>query len=94
MDSENQDSTKIWSALADPRIYASMKMMTLDMHMHVITIFLSVSPYFSSSVVAMSTSRRTVVCMINNSYHESVLEENDCPFLQDFSVQGRKAIRF
>ena len=68
MDSETQDATKITSALADPRICSFMKMMTLDMHMNAITIFLSVSPSFSSSVVTMSTSRLTGVCMTNNSY--------------------------
>ena len=39
MASESQDATKITSALADPRIYSSMKMMTLNMHMHAIIIF-------------------------------------------------------
>ena len=80
MDSESQDATKITSALADPRIYSSMKKMTLDMHMNAIIIFLSISPAFSSSVVAMSTSRLTGVCMTSNSYQESVHEGYDSPF--------------
>ena len=58
MDFESQDATKITSALADPRIYSSMKMITSDMHVSVRfvkkmhlnpkTIFLCVSPSFSS----------------------------------------------
>ena len=39
MDSESQDATKITSALADARIYSSMKMMTLVMYMIAIIIF-------------------------------------------------------
>ena len=35
MDFESQDATKITSALADPRIYSSMKRIFLDMHMSV-----------------------------------------------------------
>ena len=46
MDSESQDATKITSALADPRIYSSMQMMTRDMHMNAITIFLIISLSF------------------------------------------------
>ena len=84
MDSESLDATRITSAPADSRIYASMKMMTLDMHMHVITIFLSVSPSISCNVVTMSTSRLTGVCMINNSYQESVLKDYDRALLEDF----------
>ena len=91
MDSESQDATKITSALADPRIYSSMKMITLDMHVSAFTIFLSVSPSFSSSVVAMSTSRLPDVCMTNNSYQESDLEDYACPFLEDFHrKEGRQ----
>ena len=88
MDSESQDATIITSAPSDPRIYSSMKMMTLDMHMNAITICLSVSPSFSSSVVTMSTSRLTGVCMTNNSYQESVLKDYDCPFLEDREIDG------
>ena len=63
MDSESEDATQITSALADPRIYSFMKMLTLDMYMFAVTIFLIISPSFSSSVVTMSTSRLTGVCM-------------------------------
>ena len=90
MDSESQDSTKITSAPPDPCIYSSMKMVTLDMHMNAITILLSVSPSFSSFVVAMSTSRPTGVCMTNNSYQESDLEDYDCPFLEEFHCKGER----
>ena len=63
MDSENEDATKITSALADSRIYSSMKMLTLDMCMVVITLSLSVLPSFSPSVaVTMPTSKPTGVC--------------------------------
>ena len=65
MHSESQDATKITSALADPRIYSFMKMMTLYMCMVVINIFLSASPSFSSSVVTMSTSRPIGFCRSN-----------------------------
>ena len=41
MGSESQDARKITSALADLRIYSSMKMMTLDIHMNASIIFLS-----------------------------------------------------
>ena len=75
---ESQDATKITYALADPRIYSSMKMMTLDMHMIAITICLSVTPSFSSSVVLMSTSKSNGVCMTNNSYREPILEDCCC----------------
>ena len=64
MDSESQDATEITSALADSRI-SIMKMMTLYMCTVVITIFLSDSPSISPSVVTMSTSRTTGVCIIN-----------------------------
>ena len=90
MDSESQDATIITSALADPLIYSSMKMMTLDMHMNAVTIFLCVSPSFSSSVLTMLTSRLTGVCMTNNSYQQSVLEDNDCPFLEDFHCKEER----
>ena len=89
MDFESQDATKISSALADPRICSSMKMMTLDMHMNAITIFLSVSPSFSSSAVTMSTSKLTGVCMTNSSYQKSVLKDHDCPFLEDFHARKK-----
>ena len=42
MDSESQDATKITSALAGPRISSSVKMITQDMHMNGITMFLSI----------------------------------------------------
>ena len=65
MDSESQDATKITSALADPRIYSSIKMMTVDMYMVAITIFsVSYFPFFPS-VVAMPTSKSIGVCSIN-----------------------------
>ena len=88
MVSESQDASKITSALADPRIYSSMKRMTLHMHINAITLSLSASPTFSSSVVTMSTSRLTGVCMTNNSYQESVLEDYDGLFLEDFHVKN------
>ena len=50
MDSENQDATKITSALADSRICSFVKMMTLYMCMVAATIFLSALPSLSSSV--------------------------------------------
>ena len=84
MDSESQDATKITSALADPRICSFMKMMTLGMHMNAFTNFLSVSQSFSSSVRTMLTSSLAGVRMTNNSYQESVLEDFDFPFLEDF----------
>ena len=90
IDSEGQDATKITSAPTHPPINSSMKMMTLDMHMNAITFFLSVSPSFSSSVVTMSTSRLTGVCMTNNSYHKSVLKDYDCPFLQELHCQEER----
>ena len=65
MDSENEDAAKTTSAFADPRIYSFMRMMTLYMCMVAISIFLSVSPSFSPSVVTMSTSKSTGVCRIN-----------------------------
>ena len=65
MDSESQYATEITSALADSRIFSFIKMMTLYMCTNVITIFLSVSPSISPSVVTMSTSRTTGVCIIN-----------------------------
>ena len=46
MDSENQDATKITSALVDSRIFSPMKMLTLTMSMVFLTISLSVSPSF------------------------------------------------
>ena len=39
MDYGSQDATKITSALAGPRIYSSVKMMTLDMHMNAVIKF-------------------------------------------------------
>ena len=65
MDSESQDATKIPYALADSRIYSFTKMMTLNMCIVEVTIFLSVSLCFSSSVVAMWTSRPAGLCRIN-----------------------------
>ena len=47
---------------------------------------------FSSSVVAMSTSRLTGVCMTSNSYQGRSLEDHDCPFFGD-SLQRRRVIR-
>ena len=85
MDSASQDATKITSALADPRIYSSMKMMTLDGHAHeCCNHFSQYLTFLSSSVVAMSTSRPTGVCTTSNSYQESVHENYDCPFLGNF----------
>ena len=46
MDSESQDATKITSALAEPRMYSSVKMITQDMHMNGMNIVLSISPFF------------------------------------------------
>ena len=65
MDSESQDATKIPSALTDSRIYSFTKMITLYMCIVKVTIFLSVSLSFSSSVVAMWTSRPAGLCRIN-----------------------------
>ena len=65
MESESQDATKITYALEDSRIYSSVKMMTVDMHMNARTILLIISLSFSSSVLAMSTRRLTGVCRIN-----------------------------
>ena len=86
MDSESQDATKITSALAGPRIYSSMKMMTLDMHINDITIFLSVSSSFSSNVVTKTTSRPTGVCRIhrwtkNSAEHAEHIENYYYEFL-------------
>ena len=89
MDSESQDATIITSALADPRIYSSMKMMTLDMHMNAITIFLSVSPSFSSSVLTMLTSRLTGVCMTNNSYQDQFLKITIARSLKTFIARKK-----
>ena len=75
MGSESQHATKITSALADSRIYSLMEMMTLSMCIVAKTIFLSVSPSFSRSVVTMSTSKLTGVCMTNMSYQEPTLED-------------------
>ena len=65
MDSESQDATKIPYALTDSRIYSFTKMITLYMCIVKVTIFLSVSLSFSSSVVAMWTSRPAGLCKIN-----------------------------
>ena len=65
MDSGSQDATKIPCALTDSRIYSFTKMITLYMCIVKVTIFLSVSPSFSSSVVAMWTSRPAGLCRIN-----------------------------
>ena len=46
MGSESQDSTKITSALADPRTCSSVKMMTLHTHMNANIFLLSISPSF------------------------------------------------
>ena len=75
MDSQSQDATKITSALAGPRTYSSVKVITLDMHMNGVIIFLSFSLSLSSNVVAMSTSRLTGVCMTSISYQESAHED-------------------
>ena len=66
MDSESQDATKITSALADSCICSSVKMVTLDIHMNAIIIFSVSHLLFSSSVVAMTRSRLTGVCMTSN----------------------------
>ena len=78
MGSESQGATKIMSGFTDPRVYSSMKIMTLDMYMNAMNHVLSVSPSFLSSVVTMSTSRLTGVYMTNNSCQESVLEDTHC----------------
>ena len=64
-DSGSQDATKIPCALTDSRIYSFTKMITLYMCIVKVTIFISVSPSFSSSVVAMWTSRPAGLCRIN-----------------------------
>ena len=77
-DSESQDATEKSSTLAGSRNYSLMKMMTLYISLGAKTISLSVSPSFSSSVMTMSTSRCTGVCMTNHSCRESILEEYYC----------------
>ena len=83
VDSERQDAAKTTSALADSRICSFMKMMTLYIFVVVITIFLSLSPFLSPSVVTMSTSKPIGVCLVNrwkkgsaerveNCYYESL----------------------
>ena len=47
-----------------------------------VTIFLSVSPSFSPSVVTMSTSTYTGVCMTNNSYQNQFLKITIAQFLK------------
>ena len=48
------------------------------------TIFLSVSPSFSPGFLTMSSSAPTGVGRVNNSYQEPMLEDNGCPFLEDY----------
>ena len=82
-DSENQDATKITSALADARICPFTEMMTLYMYILVITIFLNVLHSFFPSFVTMSTSRPADVCVTNNSYQGPILEDHDRPTSED-----------
>ena len=76
MDSESQDATKITSAPADSLIYSLMKMMKLYMCIVAATIFHRVSPFLSSTVVTMSTSRPAGVCRINR-WTKNSLEQGE-----------------
>ena len=67
MDSESHDATKITYALQDPRIYASMKLLTLDMCFVAITIFLSDSLF---SQCCGTVDIRTRWCVQNQSVDE------------------------
>ena len=78
MGSESQGATKIMSGFTDPRVYSSMKIMTLDMYMNAMNQVLCVSPSFLPCVMTKSTSRLTGVYMTNNSCQESVLEDTHC----------------
>ena len=80
-DSENQDATKITSALADSRIYFSWTMVsflvrTLCLCLVLMTIFLSVSP-FSPSFVTMSSSKSVGVGRVNKWYQKPIREDDE-----------------
>ena len=92
VDSENQDATKITSALADAGICPSTEMMTLYMYILVITIFLNVLPSFFPSVVTMSTSRPADVRVTKNYYQGPILEDHDCSINLKIVVT-RRAVR-
>ena len=76
MDSESQDATKMKSALAGPSTYSSVKMITQDMHMNGMNIFLSISP-FLPLLWQCRHQGFTGVCMASNSFLESAHEDYD-----------------